>query len=244
MSMSAVFVQVEPEEAARTQADPSLAEAYFSDPSESLAGLAAFDKLGSAMQDRVRTVGPQMMAQALSRFDPRTREMLEQRLGVSAATLAGGEGGNALLKLMQERQARAAKLVGMAKNRKRNTLSLDKEWHGVHYLLCGSAEPTGDLAGQAVLGGDELGEGEGFSGYGPARLLLAEKVREISGTLNRPQLEAEASGRFDASAMNKLGIYPGFRASDLAGLIEGIRRLRGFYTQAAASGRAMITCIV
>jgi hypothetical protein len=85
------------------------------------------------MQDRVRTMGPQMMAQALSRFDPKTREALEQRLGTSAASLASGEGGHALLKLMEARRARVAQMIEIAHNPSHNKLSLEKEWHGVHY---------------------------------------------------------------------------------------------------------------
>jgi hypothetical protein len=202
-------------------------------------------KLGAVMQDRVRTMGPQMMAQALSRFDPKTREALEQRLGTSAASLASGEGGHALLKLMEARRARVAQMIEIAHNPSHNKLSLEKEWHGVHYLLCGSAEPDGSVLGEAVLGGTDLGDDEeGFSGYSPARLLTPEKVTQINGALNRPGLEAEASSRFDASAMNKMGIYPGFRASDLEGLLHGLRRLRSFYAESAAAGRAIVTCIV
>jgi len=43
---------------------------------------------------------------------------------------------------------------------------------------------------------------------------------------------------------NKLGLYPGFRSSDLDGLLDALRRLRAFYAEAAANGRAIVTCIV
>lgn len=244
MSMSAEFVQVEEDEAKKIKADPSLAEALFEEPSTSTAALAGMTKMASAMQERVKTVGPQMLAQALSRFDPKTRQMLEERLGRTTASLASGEGGNELLKLMEARGARAAAAVGMAQTRSRQRLSLDKQWHGVHYLLCGQVEKDGSVLSHAVMGGDELGEGEGFSGYGPARLLAAEKVKEISSALNRAELQAEASARFDVSTMNKLGIYPGFWPSDLTGLMEAFGQLREFYAEAAGSGRAIITCIV
>jgi len=245
MSMNAVFIQIDAEEAARIQTDPSLAEALFENPSEVAASMATFGKLAAGMQERVRTMGPQMMAQTLSQMDPRLREMLEQRLGTTADALAAGQGGDQLLKAMEARQARAAALMGMAKNSARKKrLSLHKEWHGVHYLLCGQVEDDNGPLGQAVMGGRELGEGEGFSGYGPARLLTPKNVKEISDALNAPQLESEAAARFDAGKMNKLGIYPGFRASDLDGLKQAIQSLKAFYADAASNQQAIIACIV
>jgi hypothetical protein len=241
--MSAVFVQIEPEEAERIRRNPALAEMLFGEPGGAAASMAAFNKLSGVMQDRVRTMGPQMMAQALSRFDPQMRQMLEQRIGVTAESLSKGDGGNALLKMMEERSARASAMMATAQNRGGKRLDLDKEWHGIHYLLCGKAEPDGTALGEAVLGGEDLGDDdEGFSGYGPARLLSTDKVKEISSALQAPQVDA--SSRFDAAAMNKLKLYPGFRASDPEGLLEGLRRLRGFYAEAAAAGRAIVTCIV
>src|ERR1700724_3006719 len=44
-------------------------------------------------------------------------------------------------------------------------ISIDKSWHGVHYLLCGAAEPTTTLISKAIMGGTEVGDD--FSGYGP-----------------------------------------------------------------------------
>jgi len=245
MSMTAAFIQIDPDEAARIQRDPSLAEALFEDPREATANLAAMSKMSEAMQQRVRTAGPQMLAQALERFDPRIRESLEQRLGQSMASFAGGQGGGALLKLMQERQARAAGHMSMAANAARARLSLEKEWHGIHYLLCGKSEPDPTALGQAVLGGTDLGDDdEGFSGYGPARLINAGQVKKISEALQSSSLEADAGARFDPAAMKKLDLYPGFRESDREALLEGLRRLRNFYGEAAGAGRAIVTCIL
>jgi hypothetical protein len=69
-------------------------------------------------------------------------------------------------------------------------------------------------------------------------------VNKISDALNAPSLETEASRRFNAAQMNKLGIYPGFRAGDLDGLMDAIRRLKAFYADAAAGQRAVVICIV
>jgi hypothetical protein len=237
MSMNATFIQVETAELSRFQLDPSLVEALF----EGGSGVPpAFVTLTKTMQDRVRAAGPQMMAEALSRLEPETRKQLEERLGRFTSALASGNGGDEILKLMEERRAHSA---GSAAG-ERAVLSLDKDWHGVHYVLCGKAEPGSQLVSQAVLGGVELGDDEGFSGYGSPRYFTATQVAELAQALSEPVLESDVAARFDAERMSELGIYPGWRASDANEVIDGFRRLRDFYADAAAKGRAIITCLV
>jgi uncharacterized protein DUF1877 len=237
MSMTATFVQVEEAELSRLQADPSLLETLFVD--ESLAP-AVFPPLPKEAQDRVRTAGPQLMAEALSRFDPAMRQQIEERLGLATSALAAGAGGDVILKLMKEREARPAPSAGA-----RAVLSLDKAWHGVHYVLCGEVEPGAALLSQAVLGGVELGEDEeGLSGYGPPRYFTAAQVAELGRALSRPELESEAAARFDAERMSQLNIYPGWEPSDAEEVMDGFRRLRDFYSDAADKGRAIVTCLV
>jgi hypothetical protein len=241
MSMNATFVQVDAAELSRFQVDPSLVEALFEDGA-AVAALPALFALTKAMQDRVRAGGPQMLAGALSSLPPEIRKQLEERLGRSSAELAAGAGGNELLKLMEERQARSPgpePSVGQ-----RAVLSLDKNWHGVHYVLCGEAEPGAQLLSQAVMGGVELGDDEGFSGYGPPRYFTSAQVAELARALSQPELESEAAARFDAARMSQLGIYPGWQPSDATEVMDGFRRLRDFYADAADKGRAIITCLV
>jgi len=243
MSMNAEFVQVDEREIERLRSDPAVVEALFQNPSSPaslLGSMAVFDRV---MQDRVKAQGPQMFATALSRLDPSIRKALEERMGISAESFASGKGGEQLLKVMEERRAKAAERMSAAAQ-PRNRMTLDKDWHGLHYLLCGSTEPDGSLLGKAILGGIELEEEEGFSGYGPARLLTPGDVKSISAELNRPDTVAEASARFDAAKMNALGIYPGFRTSDSAGLLESLHKLRDFFADAAQNGKAIVACLV
>jgi hypothetical protein len=241
MSMNAEFVQVDAAELVRIQKEPSMAEALFHDgpiiP-------PVFAQLNEKMQERVRTLGPQKLAAALEQLDPRIRQKLEERLGESTASLASGHGGEAILKLMKERGARTAGMSSLAGSREK--LSLDKSWHGVHYVLCGEVEPGTSLLSQPVLSGVALGEedDEGFSGYGPARFFPPDKVAEIAKALSRPELEAETAGRFDAEKMNKLEIYPGWRASDAVELMDAFRLLRSFYIDAASKRNGIVTCLI
>ena len=242
MSMNAVFIQVDPEELARIEANPALAEPLFEAGFES--PLAKFGELSTNMEERVRTSGPQLLGQALANLDPRLREQLEQRLGATAQQFSSGQGGDALLKMMRERRQRAMAMMQSAK-KQRPRLSLDKEWHGVHYLLCGETEPGASLLSKAVLGGKVLGDDdEGFSGYGPARCFNADEVRELSRALSKPEVESEARTRFDPDKMNKLKIYPGFREADAEPLMDNLRRLRDFCAEAAGKGKGIVTCLV
>ena len=85
--------------------------------------------------------------------------------------------------------------AGPASRGKGADISLDKAWHGVHYLLCGEAEPGSSVLSQAVLGGTEIGEDE--MGYGPARLLTVQQVADTARELSRAGLETEMKARFD-----------------------------------------------
>jgi Domain of unknown function (DUF1877) len=72
-----------------------------------------------------------------------------------------------------------------------NSIDIDKAWHGIHYLLCGKANPGAEPLSWAVLGGEEIGE---EIGYGPARFLEPEHVHSIAAWL--PE-DAVFKSRFD-----------------------------------------------
>ena len=239
MSMNAMFVQIEDAEIVRLEADPDSVEALFANQTLPTAGLL---NMAAAMQERLRAMGPQTMTDKLSRLPDPLRQQLEASLGRTAA-LASVHGGEDILKLMKKHLARREEPAGG----KREVLSLEKAWHGVHYLLAGAAEPGPELRSQAVLGGFELGDDpEGFSGYGPARYFRAAQVRGLSDELRRPEVESEAAARFDPAKMSQLQIYPGWSAGerDKEWLMDAFQRLRDFYLSAAAQGRAIVTCLL
>jgi len=147
-----------------------------------------------------------------------------------------------MVKLLQQHLARR---VEPARG-KREVLSLDKAWHGLHYLLSGTVEPGPELLSQAVLGGVDLDDDpEGFSCYGPARYFRAAQVRVLSEVLHCPEVETETAARFDPVAMSRLRIYPGWaQDEEKVWLMDAFRRLRDFYGSAAAQGKAIVTCLV
>jgi hypothetical protein len=239
MSMNAKLVQIDPAELQRLQADPSRAEMLFEDDASDASLPPAFVALAKTMHERIRAAGPQQMAEALSRFPPTLRKQIEDSMRRTNAALAGGKGADTMRKLMEPPRDRSARVS------ERTVLSLDKAWHGVHYVLCGEVEPGTTLLSQAVLGGTELGDDdEGFSGYGPARYFTSAQVTELAQALSRPELEPEAAARFDAMRMSELKIYPGWRSSDADWVMDAFRSLRDFYVDAASKGKSVVTCLM
>ncbi len=168
-------------------------------------------------------------------MDPAVQEAVTKRLGATVESLRAGGGGEAIMNWMSTRRRDRASLPG-----KSTGLSIEKAWHGVHYLLCGEVEPGGALLSQAILGGAEIGED---LGYGHARYFIGSRFRDCE----RTQPAGAASGnaaRFNPARMTQFGINPqGWKSSDLAWLVEEFRRVRDFYSDAKARNRAVFACL-
>jgi hypothetical protein len=84
-------------------------------------------------------------------------------------------------------------------------LDLSKSWHGLHYLLTGTAW-GGEWPGNFLLrGGSDVGDIH--FGYGPARVLTSNQVAEINQFLISLSIEQFTSG-FDLDQMKRLDTYP------------------------------------
>ena len=122
-------------------------------------------------------------------------------------------------------------------------LDLDKSWHGMHYLLTGTAWEVDEGAGAAILGGDEIGED---GGYGPARLLQPEAVRAVATALDAVDDET-LRARFNPTMMMSAGIYPEIWTDDPEilddYLMAYLDALRQFYRTAATHGQAVLLAI-
>jgi hypothetical protein len=234
MSMLASFVQVEPGLLDRIRTDPSLAERLFE-----LQPTALFDT--ERMRAAILAQGPQLLAGAID-LHPTLRAEIEQRVGRTHEALRGGEGGDAVLALMREHMGgRGSSPIDGAKG----SLSLDKAWHGLHYVLSGKVEldPSDAPVCQAVLGGTEIGYD--FSGYGPARCFEVDQVVGLADALGEPSAEQEAVARFDPQRMTELQIYPfGWSEDSREWVMSAFADLRSFYAGAAAEGWVVVTCLV
>lgn len=123
------------------------------------------------------------------------------------------------------------------------SLDLDKAWHGLHWLLTGSVDLTDDLASQALLGGDPLGEDVG---YGPVRLLAPDTVAAVARLLDGTDVAA-LRARMDPAEMDRAGVYPGvWDEPDVleSFLAPALDQLRTFYARASAEGQAVIQAVV
>lgn len=119
---------------------------------------------------------------------------------------------------------------------------LDKAWHGIHYLLTGTAwEGEGPL-GFMLYGGETLGEEEDEAA---PRLFDAAAVREVDAALST--LDAgQLRQRYDAQAMLALDIYPGIWGEGeeaLAYCLQNADALKDFVAQTARQGRGMVLFI-
>jgi hypothetical protein len=245
------FVQVAPARLAQLIEDPSQVTDVLEGNESAAAGASLFPPgaLGDTM--RLMERAPKLLAASMAAMDPAMRDRLKKRLadaGINTDAMSSGKDAEALMKLMGERLRAVAANVESGKPRKTAdpsqstpgaNISIDKAWHGVHYLLCGQVEPGATISSQAVIGGTEVGED---LGYGPARYFEVDKVREIANELARASLEAEMIARFDPVKMTTLGVYPGgWKQADVDWLMEEFRRLRQFYADASAGKFAVVT---
>jgi hypothetical protein len=120
-------------------------------------------------------------------------------------------------------------------------LSLDNEWHGLHYLLTGEAWGGPLPLALTVVGGTEFGPDLAF---GPARYLTPEQVAAVAQSLAGLS-RATLAQRFDPHDMQAKEIYPetiwvrdGKVALDY--VLQSFPALQKFYADAAARGDAVV----
>ena len=119
-------------------------------------------------------------------------------------------------------------------------LDLGKAWHGLHYLLTGTAWGVAPPLGLAILGGEDIGP---EMDYGPARFVAPPQVAEVAAALAALSGQ-EVARRYDPQVMDAKQIYPtqwaGEGAAGLDGLGDIFSRLATFYAGAAARGDSVL----
>ena len=124
-------------------------------------------------------------------------------------------------------------------------IDLDRAWHGLHFLLAGTARETAGPRGY-ILGGRPVGEVN--VGYGPVRVLGSQEVAIFDDLLQCISTE-EFCARFDPEAMTAAGIYPDDLWDDalsgeqdvLAYLTGHFLQLKEFIAAAHRDGMGVIT---
>ena len=123
-------------------------------------------------------------------------------------------------------------------------VSLEKSWHGLHFVLTGSVwdgdPPLNFLAG----GGETVGDED--VGCGPARLLPPDQVELLNSAL-AGVTEEEFAHRFDLDAMAREGVYPQIWDEPLEDLLEEyggyLAAAKELVSQAAHDGHAILIVI-
>lgn len=120
---------------------------------------------------------------------------------------------------------------------------LDKAWHGIHFMLTGTAWEGVPPLNFLMHGGAVIGDVE--VGYVPARGMTAAEVKAVAGALAGID-EAFMRARFDPAQMTQLDIYPGIWDRDPAEddsfdyCMEYFGEIRTFVTRAAERGAGLI----
>ena len=120
-------------------------------------------------------------------------------------------------------------------------LDLGTAWHGIHFLLNGSAWGGSGPLYDAVLGGTPVGDP---STYEPVRYLSPAEVAAVVTAL---PTEKELVPRFTHQAMRLAEVFPERAWDEAAALTEFLlpayRLLVAFFSRAAADGEAVLVTL-
>lgn len=120
-------------------------------------------------------------------------------------------------------------------------LDIDKAWHGLHYLLCGTVDESALPLGFLLGGGVEVGDVD--LGYGPGRILAPDDVHGIANALQAVTI-ADLRARFDAGVFTEREIYPAIWSEGDSVLdsflLPHFEALRDFVADASRKGRGLL----
>jgi len=120
---------------------------------------------------------------------------------------------------------------------------LDKAWHGIHYLLTGTAYEGEGPASYLLAGGKVVGDID--VGYGPARALTPAEVHDFQQALAGLSVE-DLRTRFNPAEMKALEIYPDIWDRDpseddtLEYCLEYFKTLRDFVDVVASRNQGLL----
>jgi hypothetical protein len=224
MSMIGRFCEISEAVLGRLTANPALIDSVVLADLPVEDGASDFDAIFRSLPARDRD----MLRATVDAMPPEQRAKMDELLAKGAADL--------------RRHTAAFKPQGGGESIPRDQLgervSIEKAWHGLHYLLSGRADEAPGILGRAVLGGTELGADRG---YGPARYLTPGEVREVAAALSEVTKD-KLLERYDAEVMERLEVYPGDwdEPENREWLAEAFAEVLAFYSRVAARGNAVL----
>lgn len=124
---------------------------------------------------------------------------------------------------------------------------LDKAWHGLHFLLTGTADEGTPPLNFLLAGGSPVGAID--VGYGPARVYTAAETRAIAAALCEVT-DAQVRDRYDPERMTREQVYPDIwgRVEDGASegleyVMENLGILRGVLQTAVDAELGLVVCL-
>lgn len=121
-----------------------------------------------------------------------------------------------------------------------DAVSLEKSWHGLHFVLTGSADVGSPPLDFLIAGGTRL------DGEGAERLIAPADVRQIAAALAKIT-EQEFAARFDCAAMDGAGVYPRIWDEPFDGLLDEyfnrFTELKSLVTRAAESNSGLLVTL-
>jgi hypothetical protein len=123
-------------------------------------------------------------------------------------------------------------------------LSLEKSWHGLHFLMTGEVWTGDPPLNFLTLGGEQVGDID--VGYGPARILRAPSVVAVHEALNNfPDSHVDA--RLDPAAFEAAQIYPQIWNEPRADLVKEymgfLQALKSHIKKAVDSHQALLLVV-
>ena len=122
-------------------------------------------------------------------------------------------------------------------------LVLNKAWHAIHYVLNGSRLGGKEPLNFLVDEGTPIGEVD--VGFGPARVLTSDRVRQLAAALE-PIRPDEVAQRVDLKRFDDEAIYPGNwqrNGYDASYVASHYRNMRELVARAAERGQGLILYI-
>jgi len=125
-----------------------------------------------------------------------------------------------------------------------SVISLEKSWHGLHYVLTGTASDGKPPLNILVDGGVPVGDED--VGYGPARVLDHTGVAALNAALAAFS-EADFDRRFDPDGLSAADIYPQIWDEPLEDLKEEffgyLQEMKAHVKRASEAGQALLVTI-